>query len=146
MEHIGRRINIASRKVRHTVDKLQANTNISPSQTRILGYLAKHGYAYQGDFEKILNVRRSSISSLIGSLEQKGYVSREADEKDTRKKIIRITEEGREIERITYSKTIVRLEEELYYSLTDEQRDAFLESLDIIADTLDKIQEEGLDD
>lgn len=68
----------------------------SRGQGRVLKTLTLVPEITQRDLQNILDMRQQSLAELLGKLEGKGYIVREADENDRRKQIIRLTEAGRE--------------------------------------------------
>lgn len=77
---------------------------ISNQQARILLYLSKHNQRGQknikrSDLEKFLNLRGSSVTSLLHGLEKNGFIERSMSEKDSRRKIMVLTDKSKEIVR-----------------------------------------------
>ena len=63
----------------------------TPTQMQIVGYILKHPKEdiYQKDLENILNLRRATVSGVLGTMEKNHLIKRVVDDKDTRtKKII----------------------------------------------------------
>ncbi|RPA58432.1 MarR family transcriptional regulator [Aerococcus agrisoli] len=66
-------------------------------QSMALGYIikaSKEDEVFGKDLEKMMNIRKSSSSELIGRLIKNGYVTTEKSEKDGRYKRLIVTEEG----------------------------------------------------
>lgn len=145
MEHIGRKINYVSHKIKHAIHSLDKQKELSPTHQRILGYLYHHDdKVYQSDLESLFNIRRSSVSELIASLEQKQLVYRLVDEHDSRKKQLLLTKQGEE-----YAKqctAFINAFEQRLANTLGENLDVLSSCLDLLIEELDKIQEEGLDD
>ena len=66
---------------------------------------AKYGMA-QGSLQEILGVTRSTVSRMLGSLEELGFVRREVDPTDRRRKIVRMTDEGRACLDTAYNRVV----------------------------------------
>lgn len=65
-------------------------------------YLSKHNVRGQKnikrkDLENYLNLKGSSVTSLMNSLEKNGFLERVPSEKDGRRKILSLTEKSKEI-------------------------------------------------
>ncbi len=91
------------------MDNVATAYGITVMQHVVLGYLMQHenqGDLFQRDIEALIDVRRSSVSSLICLLEKKGYVWRGGVDKDARLKKIAITQKGRQI----YGKILSQLQ------------------------------------
>ena len=65
------------------------------SQIRILRILEDQEEISQGELMEILRIRPGSMSEIITKLESRGYLVRERDERDRRRAVLRITDEGR---------------------------------------------------
>ena len=83
-------------------DRCFSSYGLSNQQARILLYLAKHNQRGQKnvrrkDFEKYLNLKGSSVTSLIHGLEKNGFIERAVSEKDSRRIEMTLTEKSKEI-------------------------------------------------
>ena len=65
-----------------------------PAVERMLMTLSDNEGATSRDLCEILDVRPSSLSELLGKMEEKGLVSRQISEEDKRAAIVTLTEEG----------------------------------------------------
>ena len=74
-------------------------TGMTVSQLSTIGYLAfsRGQEVYQKDIETFFKLRRSTVSSLLNTLERKGLIRREAVSHDARLKKLELTEAGLEI-------------------------------------------------
>ena len=75
---------------------------LSNQQARILMFLAKHNVRGQRnikrkDIETFLNLKGSSVTSLMNGLEKNGFVERVQSDDDARRKILSLTDKSREI-------------------------------------------------
>lgn len=84
------------RKLCSSEDMLKAknaiiNRTMTPTQMQIIEYILEHDSSsiYQKDLEKVLKLRRATVSGVLQTMEKNGLIERIVDEKDTRvKKII----------------------------------------------------------
>lgn len=63
----------------------------TPTQMQIIEYILKHdgGDVYQRDLEKVLNLKRATVSGVLQTMEKNGLIKREIASDDTRvKKVI----------------------------------------------------------
>ncbi len=75
---------------------------LSNQQARILMYLSKHNIRGQKnvkrkDLEEFLNLKGSSVTSLMHSLEKNGFIERFDSSKDARRKELMLTDKAKQI-------------------------------------------------
>jgi DNA-binding MarR family transcriptional regulator len=75
------------------------------------------------------------IGHLADYLEERGYVERVPDPRDSRAKLVRLTEKGREVERVA-EEALQRLEEEMAARLGAERMETLRELLEELDTTL----------
>lgn len=61
-----------------------------------LRHLAKHGPSTPSQLAAALKVSSGRVSAVLGSLERKGYITREIDPHDRRGILVRLTDAGRD--------------------------------------------------
>ena len=83
------------------LNELLANTNLTETQSKILGYLMfreKHGLEVsQKDLETAFNISHVSIHGTVQRLLQKGYVVVHPFKNDRRLKMVEITDSGKKV-------------------------------------------------
>ena len=93
-------IRAASHAMRRRFDSLDIGkpSGLTPSQCRIMGFIMDNGgrSVYQKDIEAEFNIRRSTATRLLQSMEHKDLIMREPEENDGRLKRIRLTEKAAE--------------------------------------------------
>ena len=95
MEHrIGMEIRVLSKYMGRYLDDIHGiDCMLSGPQGLILIYLCENDEEiYQKDIEKYFNIRRSTPTGLLNSLEKNGYITKEPVENDKRMKKIKATE------------------------------------------------------
>ena len=95
MEHrIGMEIRVLSKYMGRYLDDIHGiDCMLSGPQGLILIYLCENDEEiYQKDIEKDFNIRRSTATGLLNSLEKNGYITKEPVENDKRMKKIKATE------------------------------------------------------
>ena len=75
---------------------------LSNQQARILMYMSKHNIRGQQkikrkDLENFLNLKGSSVTSLMNGLEKNGFIERVPSEDDARRKILSLTPKAKEL-------------------------------------------------
>lgn len=95
MEHrIGMEIRVLSKYMGRYLDDIHGiDCMLSGPQGLILIYLCENDEeVYRKDIEKYFNIRRSTATGLLNSLEKNGYITKEPVENDKRMKKIKATE------------------------------------------------------
>ena len=89
----------------------------------IIGYLAKHRNedVFQKDLEEIFSVRRSTMSTIILRMEQKGFLTRQSVAYDARLKKIVLTEKGERVHAAIESK-IEDTEQKLSANFSEDEK------------------------
>lgn len=125
--------NMIDRKICKSVEKI----NLTHTQARILRFLFtnKDKTIYQKTIEKEVDVRRSTISGILDTMEKNNLIIRKASIKDARKKEIALTinslNKHKEIE-----KKIADFESVLLKGITDEEKEAFFKTIDKLKENL----------
>lgn len=99
---------------------LHHKNNRKRGQGRILKILSQSEEMTQKDLQNHLEIKSGSISEIISKLEAKGMVTRERDETDKRKIVLKITQIGKEkVERHLNEKK----GKPLYEALSEEEQE-----------------------
>ena len=98
-EHIGVYINAASKHIRRHLDSIfYEYEHLTGTQACVLGEISRADQEgrpyYQKNIEHHFGMRRSSANSLISSMEQNGYLTRDPVKEDARLKRLVLTEKG----------------------------------------------------
>lgn len=65
------------------------------SRQRVLSLLRQNGAMTQKEIQDALGIQAGSLSELAARLEERGFVTREKDEQDRRRIVLRLTDAGR---------------------------------------------------
>lgn len=71
--------------------------DLGSTQWYILHQLVHHGPTMQRDLGQLLQIERSTLTIIVGSLVRKGWVEQAADEVDQRRKLLHLTTSGTEL-------------------------------------------------
>lgn len=100
--HFGALLNQTSRVIRRALDtriSAEVTSELSGARGMVLGDIVRANRAgrdvYQRDIEQWFNIRRSSVTAMLQGMEQDGFITRCAVEKDARLKRLVATEKGR---------------------------------------------------
>lgn len=124
-----------SKNIRYFFDSVMSQNGLTSIQTRILGYLRnaqeEEKSVFQRDIEEVFRIKRSSVTSVLQTLEKKGLIIRESIPEDARMKKLVLTEEARKMQVCTHLK-IRKMEEEVRSLFTDEEFKQFLDYMNRI--------------
>lgn len=115
-------------------------TELVGMQGPIIGYIYEKsigGAVFQKDIEQAFDVRRSTATVMLQSLEQKGYIERKPVEHDARMKKIVLTDKAIE-QNMKILQQIDAFNDELEQGLTDREKEIFTGILDKIKDNLNE--------
>lgn len=92
------------------------------SQVSTLGYLLLQDGSdvYQKDIEQFFKLRRSTVSSMLNTLEKKGFIQRQAVPHDARLKKLVLTEYGRQLSSLA-GQIFLQINELMVQGLTQEE-------------------------
>ncbi len=85
-------------QIKRKIDQVALKHDLTGIQAFFLKCIydnSNKGDLFQKDLEKIFDIRRSSVSTMISCVEKKGYIKRESIPTDKRINKIVLTEEGR---------------------------------------------------
>ncbi|HPE24084.1 MarR family winged helix-turn-helix transcriptional regulator [Albidovulum sp.] len=98
-ESLGFLIHDAARLLRRRFEVRATELGLSSAQWRLLVHLNREGAATQARLAELLEVEPISVSRLVDRMQEAGWVTREADPRDRRAKLVLPTAAARE----TYS-------------------------------------------
>ena len=132
--HLGKKIGYVSHMIKRCIDSLHYPYDINGKQSRLLGFIA-HETAkrdlYQKDIEEELQIRRSSVTSMLQNLEKTGMIERVSVKEDARLKKIVLTDLGHEVTQNTYH-NIIAFENELDSLFDEDEKDRLYDYLNRI--------------
>lgn len=143
------RICYLQRQMNRENNYLFSEYGITPIQMNVLIFLHKNTIegksVCQKDIEKHVNLRPSSVSTLLGTLEKIGLIMRAFSEGDARTKYVTLTQKGTDI--CMKSKLLMDKCDALVQSaLTDEEQEIFDSLLNKILAEIQKHQKEAKND
>lgn len=110
---------------------------LSHVQVSIIKYLFENREKtiYQNDLESFLNVRRSTISGILKTLEKRNFIKRVDSKKDARKKEILLTDYSYQKSKIM-KKKVTEFETLLTKNISYEELNIFFNVIDKIKENL----------
>ncbi|MBR5520462.1 MAG: MarR family transcriptional regulator [Oscillospiraceae bacterium] len=96
--HTGRHVIETAHRLKVYLDSAFERHDLSGMQARMLGFIAMRNKAdakvYQRDIEAEFKIRRSSVTSVLNTMEKNGYILRMPSDTDARLKEIILTEKA----------------------------------------------------
>ncbi len=111
----------------------------TPTQCQIIEYILnnKNKDIYQKDLEKILNLRRATVSGVLHTMEKNGLIKRLTDESDTRTKKIILNEKiPKRFDE--YSKKIKKIENNIIKDISNKDLEIFLKVISQMKENIKK--------
>ena len=138
---IGWQIRVISNLIKREVGNggcEQYRDELTGNNMFIIGYLAKHKNedVFQKDLEAFFSVRRSTMSTIILRMEQKGFLARESVSHDARLKKLVLTEKGERIHEMIES-GIADVERRLSSGLSEDEKQMLLGLLEKLRHNLE---------
>ncbi|KPN80216.1 Transcriptional regulator [Apilactobacillus kunkeei] len=132
-ENIGRQLKIASTQLTKQFDKFAIQYDLTSMQMSVIDFLTlfKDQEMFQKDIEREFNIRRSTASTLLKRMEDKGLVRRVESNKDARQKQVILTDLAVQYED-DIQKFMVETQQQIHGFLSDEEYAALESSLDKI--------------
>ncbi|MFW2487480.1 MarR family winged helix-turn-helix transcriptional regulator [Clostridium chromiireducens] len=129
---IGKKINILAKRIHRAIDKEASQYGVTSVQGRILAFISHESKVreiYQKDIEEDLDIRRSSVTSVLQLMEKNGFIKRVSVSEDARLKKIVITEKGIEIHNHVHN-FIQGFEKSLRDELSEAEMNIFVSLID----------------
>ncbi|MBD7911613.1 MULTISPECIES: MarR family winged helix-turn-helix transcriptional regulator [Clostridium] len=134
--HIGKKINILARRIHRRIEKETAQYGITSVQGRIMGFIynkSKEKDIFQKDIEEELDIRRSSVTSVLQLMEKNGFIERVSVSKDARLKKIILTQKGVDIHMNVFA-FIIQIEKSLRDELSDDEQKTLIKLIDRLSE------------
>lgn len=110
------------------LEQRMSDLGLTSIQSRILGYLyfqtRQNKMVLQRELEEQFKIRKSSVTSVLQTLEKKGLVNRELVPGDARQKLLTVTEKGIEVQE-TVMQRLDLLEDMVRDYLSAEEQQMF---------------------
>jgi len=119
-ESLGYWIFTAGFAIETALNEELAPLGITHRQVQILAALAVHGQASQNELAEVMRIEPSGVVRLLDRMERSGWITRESDPEDRRRKIVRPTEKVEPVWRQIKSRGL-RARERGLHGLTQEQ-------------------------
>ena len=112
----------------HRPEQVVPGWSLSLSEIYALGILTERAPLSQQELGAALALEKSSVSRLVAQLEQRGWVLRERDARDSRLRLLRLTDDGAQVAE-QLQRQMSEAHATLFERLTPHEQAALLEGL-----------------
>lgn len=141
IEHEIKKVNNMIERVICDIHKNDEHIILTSTQVQILYYLYKNKSAYQNELEDLLDVRRSTISGILKTMEKNNLIKRIKKDDDARINKITLTDEC--FRKATQMKDRILLyESKLMNNISEEELDVFFTVIDKIKNNINNWEDD----
>ena len=117
---------------------------VPPGQGMLIGFLMNNAdkEIFQKDIEAEFDIARSTVTATLDSMERKGYITREAVERDARLKKITLTQKAVESHNRIVA-DLEQLERAMFKNISAEEADTLFAIMDKIKENLSNLYSKG---
>lgn len=112
--------------------------DLTPRQLAVLVTVAQNEGLSQTGLVDRTGIDRSTLADIVRRLQRKGLLQRRRTKEDARAYAVKLTEEGRRVLR-TAEPAARRVDERILEALPNKQREQFIDELQAIVETLQKL-------
>ena len=142
-EHLGKYILDAAHKIRLGLNSRFDREGITGMQARIMGFIEMNGAqgkdVYQKDIEAEFKISRSSVTSVLNTMEKNGFISRQSVKNDARLKKIILTEKALNVS-ADHRNTVIHFERSLMENMSKEEIRTLKFLIDKVINNLENIE------
>lgn len=133
---LGPTLGWAAQMARCAMDARVSRYDVTPVQTHVLMYLHHHGgQVPQRELTEFLRAKPSTVNGVLDRMEEKGLVRRSVIGEDARRRLITLTDKGRE-QQARFAESFLASEEAMVRGFSPEERETLLRLLDRIVENL----------
>lgn len=132
--------NMIERKIINVHKPLKSECIITPIQVKIIEYIMENNgnTVYQRDLEKNLNLRRSTISGILQTMEKNNIIIRVNSKVDARSKEIKLTD--RCLSKVNFLKgKTIDFENKIKCGISNKELDVFFSVIDKIKNNVENL-------
>ncbi|MDD3346717.1 MarR family winged helix-turn-helix transcriptional regulator [Oscillibacter sp.] len=141
MEHLnawGPLLGRTAHLARERMEARLSHYDVTPAQTHVLLYLYHHGgQAPQCEVTEYLKVRPPTANGILDRMEEKGLVERSVSGKDARRRLITLTDKGRE-QQANFRRSFQEAEAVIVRGISPEALEALRGTLEQIIQNLEE--------
>ena len=124
---LGPTLGWAAQMAKCAMDARVSRYDVTPVQTRVL--------VPQRELTEFMRAKPSTVNGILDRMEEKGLVQRTVSDTDARRRLITLTDKGRE-QQARFVESFLDSEEAMVRGLSAEERETLLRLLDRIVENL----------
>ena len=133
---LGPTLGWAAQMAKCAMDARVSRYDVTPVQAHVLMYLHQHGgQAPQRELTECLRAKPSTVNGVLDRMEEKGLVRRSVIGEDARRRLITLTDKGRE-QQSRFTESFLANEEAMVRGFSPAERETLLELLERIVENL----------
>ena len=133
---LGPTLGWAAQMAKCAMDARVSRYDVTPVQAHVLMYLHRHGgQAPQWELTEFLRAKPSTVNGVLDRMEEKGLVRRSVIGEDARRRLITLTDKGRE-QQSRFTESFLANEEAMVRGFSPAERETLLELLERIVENL----------
>ena len=133
---LGPTLGWAAQMAKCAMDARVSRYDVTPVQAHVLMYLHQHGgQAPQRELTEFLRAKPSTVNGVLDRMEEKGLARRSVIGEDARRRLITLTDKGRE-QQSRFVESFLASEEAMVRGFSAEERETLLRLLDRIVENL----------
>lgn len=133
---LGPTLGWAAQMAKCAMDARVSRYDVTPVQTHVLMYLNQHGGRVpQRELTEFMRAKPSTVNGILDRMEEKGLVLRTVSDTDARRRLITLTDKGRE-QQARFVESFLASEEAMVRGFSAEEREMLLRLLDRIVENL----------
>ena len=133
---LGPTLGWAAQMAKCAMDARVSRYDVTPVQAHVLMYLHQHGgQAPQRELTAVMRTKPSTVNGILDRLEEKGLVRRSISGADARRRLITLTDKGRE-RQARLIESYLAIEEIMVRNFSLEEREALVGLLDRVIQNL----------
>ena len=133
---LGPTLGWAAQMAKCAMDARVSRYDVTPMQAHVLMYLHQHGgQAPQRELTEFLRAKPSTVNGILDRMEEKGLARRSVIGEDARRRLITLTDKGRE-RQTRFTESFLASEEAMVRGFSAEERETLLRLLDRIVENL----------
>ena len=127
---LGPTLGWAAQMAKCAMDARVSRYDVTPVQAHVLMYLHQHGgQAPQRELTEFLRAKPSTVNGILDRMEEKGLVRRSVIGEDARRRLITLTDKGRE-QQSRFTESFLANEEAMVRGFSPAERETLLELLE----------------
>lgn len=127
--------NKASKTISDNLEQRLSVYGVTRVQWIAMYFIDKNELDSQKELAEIIGIKESTLTSLLDRMEREGLITKESDDCDRRKKLVVLTDKGREV-KTKLTVVAEKFKNDATRNLSQEQVESFQKILDIMVNSV----------